>query len=274
MNKETSDSIKKKISLQIADYVKKHMEKPGITTKWGKPLVGFADAADPYIRALKEVIGPLHSTPADVLDEASIVIAYYVPFTIELAESNAKFGRLASPEWALAYEQTNAMFGPLNTHLIDFLEGMGYKAAVSKEASKFPRETLISNWSHRHFAYAAGLGTFGLNNMLITKSGCCGRYFTIVTNLDVIPDSPLSEELCLYKKNGSCGVCVKNCPVEALSTSEYRRQTCYSLLRENAERYTEFGSSYQDEADENAVSKGTQVCGKCITASPCAFWEV
>jgi epoxyqueuosine reductase QueG len=273
MNKEASDAIKNKISLQIADYVERHMEKPNISTKWGRPLVGFADAASPYILALQQIIGPLHKTPKDVLDDASIVIAYYVPFTTELAESNAKYGRLASPEWALAYEQTNAMFVHLNAHLIEFLESMGYKAAVAKDASKFPRDTLISNWSHRHFAYAAGLGTFGLNNMLITKSGCCGRYFTVVTNLDVIPDSPLTEELCLYKKDGSCKVCIDNCPVTALSTSEYDRWQCYSLLRENAEIYTEFSSSYQDDTEESTAIKGSQVCGKCITASPCAFWQ-
>jgi epoxyqueuosine reductase QueG len=109
--------------------------------------------------------------------------------------------------------------------------------------------------------------------MLITKSGCCGRYFTVVTNLDVIPDSPLTEELCLYKKDGSCKVCIDNCPVTALSTSEYDRWQCYSLLRENAEIYTEFSSSYQDDTEESTAIKGSQVCGKCITASPCAFWQ-
>jgi epoxyqueuosine reductase QueG len=273
MNKEASDAIKNKISLQIADYVERHMEKPNISTKWGKPLVGFADAASPYILALKEVVGPGHQTPADVLEDASIVIAYYVPFTTKLAKTNAEYGRLASLEWALAYEETNAMFVHLNAHLIEFLESMGYRAAVSKEATKFPLETLKSNWSHRHLAYAAGLGTFGLNNMLITKSGCCGRYSTVATNLDVIPDSPLTEELCLYKKDGSCKVCIDNCPVTALSTSEYDRWQCYSLLRENAEIYTEFSSSYQDDTEESTAIKGSQVCGKCITASPCAFWQ-
>lgn len=107
----------------------------------------------------------------------------------------------------MAYEQTNAMFGFLNAHLIKYLENIGYKAVVSKEALTFQQENLISNWSHRHFAYAAGFGTFRLNNMLITKNGCCG-------------------------------ICVKNCPTEALNVLGYERQKCYSLLRENAKIYT------------------------------------
>ena len=76
MRKETSDAIKKKITFEITGYIEKYMNKPGISTKWGKPLVGFADAASPYILALKEVVGPGHQTPADVLEDASIVIAY------------------------------------------------------------------------------------------------------------------------------------------------------------------------------------------------------
>lgn len=274
MNKETNDALKEKITLEICEFVKRYSDELNISTQWGTPLVGFAGASHPYILALNEIISPSHIMPAEVLGDALTIIAYYVPFTRELAKTNVRFGRLASPEWALAYEQTNAMFGFLNTHLIKYLENIGYKAAVSKEASTFHREKLISNWSQRHFAYAAGLGTFGLNNMLITKSGCCGRYSTLVTNLDVEPDSPLPEELCLFKQNGSCGICVKNCPMEALNVSGYERQKCYSLLRENAKIYTEFGSSYVNETGENANSEGSEVCGKCITASPCAFWRL
>lgn len=277
MNKERSDSIKQRIAFEIQDFIKRSSDDANLqngTAIWGVPLVGFADATHPYILALKKVISPSHSMPTDVVDDASIILAYYVPFTKELAKTNSKNERLASPEWALAYEQTNAMFDSLNTHLIECLKSIGYKAAVSKETLTFDRKRLISNWSHRHIAFAAGLGTFGLNNMLITRSGCCGRYFTIVTNLDVDPDEPLKEELCLYKKNGSCGICVNNCPAEALRFEGYDRQKCYSLLRENAEIYTQFGNSYVDDTNVNAEKEGSEVCGKCVTASPCAFWNI
>jgi epoxyqueuosine reductase QueG len=274
MNKEKSDALKEKIILGIRDFVKRYSDEFNISTKSGTPLVGFADASHPYILSLKEIIGPLHSFPTDVLDDAVTIIAYYVPFTNDLAKTNLKLRRLASPEWALAYEQTNKMFGSLNTFLIEYLANIGYTAAVSKEATTFHKENLISNWSQRHFAYTAGLGTFGLNNMLITKRGCCGRYSTVVTNLDVEPDAPLSEELCIFKKSGNCGICVKNCPMGAFSVLGYERQKCYSLLRENAKIYTEFGSSYVDEKGRDSNSEGSEVCGKCITSSPCAFWKL
>ncbi len=108
--------------------------------------------------------------------------------------------------------------------------------------------------------------------MLITKVGCCGRYNTIVTNLDVKADSPLKEELCLYKKNGSCGICVKHCPSGALTLDGYDRHKCYIVLRKNGELYTEFGSSYTDESGDDPNSVGSEVCGKCVVNTPCTFF--
>lgn len=268
------NEMKEAIRNEIIEFVKKYEEKTGINTEWGTPLVGFADARHPAILALKEVISSAHQLPTETLPDASAVIAYYVPFTRELAKINTEYGRLAAPEWAESYEQTNTMFGVLNQHLIGFLEGLGFKGAVSKEASTFNQEKLISNWSQRHFAYAAGLGTFGINNMLITKSGCCGRYSTVVTNLPLEPDQPIDKEICLYKKNGSCGICVRNCPTGALTVSDFNRYACYELCQENAAIYTNFGSSYLEEAGDAANSAGSDVCGKCITASPCAFWKL
>lgn len=110
--------------------------------------------------------------------------------------------------------------------------------------------------------------------MLITKSGCSGRFYTIVTNLDIVPDNPIEKELCIYKKNGSCKICIKNCPVGALSEAGYDRKKCYSMLRENAAIYTEFGSSYLDETGEKSNRMGSDVCGKCVTSSPCAYFNM
>lgn len=270
MNKEKSDSLKQKIRREVIDFVAGYAKEYSVATKWETPMTGFADAAHPNIRVLKEIVSPTHNMPEDVLPDARVVLSYYIPFTRELAKTNAEAGRLAAPEWALAYEETNAMFVFLNAHLIAFLEELGYRAAVPQASKTFDWEKLKSDWSQRHMAYAAGLGTFGVNNMLITKNGCCGRYNSIVTNLDVEPDAPLAEELCLYKKNGSCLVCVKNCPVGALTTTGYNRKICYALTEENAAIHTEFGSSYQDGKSNNPGNTGSHVCAKCVTASPCA----
>lgn len=234
------------------------------TTKWGSPLVGFADA-ERTAEFTSEAI-PGHGKPSDVIENATIVVAYFVPFLKEMADTNKVRG-LASEEWALAYEETNEMLGAINEHLIKTLGELGYRAAVHPESKKFDRDRVISSWSHRHIAYMAGLGTFGMNNMLITEKGCCGRYSTLVTDLDVIPDEPLDDELCIYKKSGNCGACMANCPSGALTATGFDRYKCYKVCLDNAAVHTAFGSSYAD--DGEAV--GSEVCGKCVAGMPCAF---
>ncbi len=247
---------------------------------WGKPLVGFAKEDHPYIQSLKQIIGPDHQLPKEVMPQAETVIAYYVPFLPWVAQSNQQLiceeaGKpafaLASAGWALAYERTNAMMGQLNQVLIKRLKERGFQGAVSPQTAFFDREKLISNWSHRHFAYAAGLGTFGLNHMLISRSGCCGRYGSLVTDLPVQGDPMIKEPWCLYQKNGSCGVCVSHCLSGALTRKGYDRTRCYAVLRKNAAVYDQFGTSYETEEENDPELGGSEVCGKCVTGLPCSF---
>jgi epoxyqueuosine reductase QueG len=265
--------MKEKITEMIENFINEYEHQENVSTKWGKPLIGFADANHSYILEFKDLITSGHKLPKDVIVGASIVIVYFIPFTKELSDTNKNSGDIASPEWALAYEETNALFVHLNQYLIEELREMGYHAGVSPEALTFDQNSLKSNWSHRHFAKAAGLGTFGINNMLITKIGCCGRYSSIVTDIDVEPDIPSDEEYCFYKKNGSCGICVKSCPSGALTLNGYDRQKCYQVCKKNAELYQEFGNSYTDETGKKSSSIGSEVCGKCVVNMPCSFFQ-
>lgn len=258
--------MKDRINRWISEFIAEYSKQSEISTEWGEPIVGFADAYSPYIQNLPELISSSHGLPQDIMEDAASVIAYFVPFTRALAKSNNNGGEYASQQWADAYEQTNAMFGRLNLYIIDRLSEYGYRGAMHPAAGTFDHDKLISDWSFRHFAYAAGLGTFGINNMLITPKGCCGRYNTIVTNLDVAADKPMERELCLYKANGSCGICMKNCPTQAISEDGYDRHKCYEILCKNAEIYRVEDNSYEG-------SNGSEVCGKCVTGSPCAFWN-
>ncbi len=270
LREEKGEAMKETIKRMIGDFVQNYEKRPDVTARWGAPLIGFADANHPDILNLKNIIAPTHKLPSEILQGAKIVIAYFVPFTKELAFTNRHDGEIASPEWALAYEETNAMFRDLNEYLIGDLKDKGYDASITPEAYTFDRDKLISNWSQRHFARAAGLGTFGINNLLITKKGCCGRYGTVVTNLDVEPDAPVEAEYCIYKKNGRCGACFIRCPSGALTPQGYDRKKCYDVLRKNGERYTEYGSSY-DATEGEGDTGGSEVCGKCVTNVPCAF---
>lgn len=257
MSCEMKKYIRDIIEKFIRDYEK------NTVTKWGSPIVGFAQASK--VTEMASQIMDNHGVPEDVMEDASIVIAYFVPFEKSMADTN-KLRGAASAEWAQAYEETNVMLGEINNHLIIVLGEKGWKAAVHPGAGSFDREKLISDWSHRHIAYLAGLGSFGVNNMLITDKGCCGRYSSVVTNLQSEPDVPEKTELCRYKKDGSCGVCMKVCPSGALTPEGFDRHKCYEICMKNAAVYTEFGNSYN--TGENV---GSEVCGKCIAGMPCAF---
>ena len=264
-------NMKKAVCRHVEEFVADYQKKLDRLI-WRTPLTGFADASHPYIKNLKKLIGPEHLLPEDVLPGATVVVACFVPFSEELAGTNRLENPYASEEWAKAYEVTNAMLKELNQSLIDFIAGYGFQGAVTPEAFTFDQKKLKSNWSHRHLAYAAGLGTFGINNMLLTRAGGCGRYTTVVTDLEVEPDSVCEEELCLYKKDGSCGVCVHHCPARALTVEGYDRKKCYEVLRMNAQRYTQFGTSYVNEKGK-ANSGGSEVCGKCVVYTPCTSWK-
>ena len=197
--------MKQQIEELIKTYLSDYQNREEIATSYGEPLVGFADAWHPYIQNLPRLISASHELPQNVLPDAKTIIAYYIPFTKDLAKTNRTDGITASPEWARAYEETNALFVELNEEIIRFIQEKAGHAGITPKATTFYQSSLVSDWSHRHIAYAAGLGTFGLNNMLLTRHGCCGRFSTVITNLDLKTGQPLEEDYCLYKKNGTCG---------------------------------------------------------------------
>lgn len=252
----------------IVNFVKEYENSGKIITKYRTPLVGFANANHPDILNIREVTFEGHLMPSDVLENPTVIIAYFIPFKKETADSN-KDGKISSKEWMIAYQETNEMFIKINNYLINKIEEMGYRASVCEDASKFESDILKSKWSHRHIAKVAGLGTFGMNNMLITEQGCCGRYYTIVTDLPIEADEPLREEYCLYKKDGSCGVCVQRCFSGALDFEGYDRFKCFETCMRTYDKYENI---YGDkEYIVGSPRGGSRVCGKCVVSLPCTF---
>ena len=70
------------------------------------PLVGFAAADDPLFARLKEIVGPEHVHPTDILPEAKTVVAFFIPFAKKVVLSNRKSSAVAA-EWARAYLEAN-----------------------------------------------------------------------------------------------------------------------------------------------------------------------
>ncbi|MBN2429752.1 MAG: epoxyqueuosine reductase [Deltaproteobacteria bacterium] len=246
---------KETIRTEIQHYLSQYQSSQQVTTRWKTPLVGFASAADPLFLKFKKVVAPTHLLPGDLLPDARTIIAFFMPFQESIVASNLP-GRLASPEWAKAYVDTNELIQNLGQHLRRFLENYGHAAYATPATHNFDPKILLSDWSHRHIAFAAGLGRFGLNNMLITEKGCCGRIGSLITTLALKPDTRTDGEACLFKHNGSCRKCLSRCVSGALSSTEFKRHACYDILLENEQKHKAFGT--------------TDVCGKCLVGLPCS----
>lgn len=246
------DKIKNLINKFLVEYEKQD----NIKSSWRTPIVKFLSVEDEGLLKLKEIISPTHASPKDFLEDAKTIISYFIPFSKEIVESN-KGERESSREWAIAYVETNELIKQLNIYINNELSKLGYNSTIIPATHNFDEKKLISDWSHRHIAYLAGLGSFGLNNMLITEKGCCGRVGSIITNLKISSDKQVLKERCLYKVKGICKACVDKCVNDALKIDGFDRHKCYEMCLINAESHKEYGL--------------TDVCGKCLVGLPCSI---
>ena len=250
---EFTRAVTQALLQEMEAFLAQYRRETGIETDWKTPLLGFADVDHPYIRSLRELISPTHYLPEEILPGARTILSYFVPFQEDIGRGNIA-GDVPSLTWTRAYTETNRMFQRMNGHLQQAIESWGYRAASPENIGSLGPDRIYSNWSQRHIAYAAGLGTFGMNNMLITQDGCCGRFYSLVTELPVLPGEPQKRENCLYKREGKCGACIRRCPVGALSAERpFDRARCREQLCVHEAAY------------------GERVCGKCTVGMPCTF---
>ena len=246
----------------ILNAILSYEKEKGISDMWKKPpLTAVLSANHPQLYTLWKIVSPDHFLPEEILKGAKSIVVYFIPFENRIIESNLT-GDEASPDWAEAYVQTNNLFEYINAKIALYLDKSGFATGIIKPV--YNDKTLVSRWSHRHIAWLAGMGTFGLNNMLITSKGCCGRISSFVTNADCIEldipllgDSALQSEKCLDKRKGRCGVCRRKCPAGAYDAQgNFSRHKCYELCLKNGKNYKYLGKA--------------EVCGKCLVGLPCS----
>lgn len=236
------------------------------------PLVGFAAADDPIFTDYKLLIGDFHLTPGELASTNGgswlprTVICWVLPITEAIRRSNRSQTLYPSRLWAQTRSHGEAFNASLRRHLVDFLLSAGFDALAPQlhSAWKEYAETPVgraSSWSERHAAYAAGLGTFSLNDALITPRGIAHRCGSVITALSVEPSGRnfldhLSN--CLFHRDGTCGACIGRCPVGALSKNGHDKAICCAYVYEAIPK--EKSSLY------NLTHTG---CGLCQTNVPC-----
>lgn len=247
--------MKEKLEIIIKQFVQEYSQRKDVNSKWKEPLIAYADPMDERFHELREIVSPSHGLPKDLLPEAKTVVAYFIPFEDYIIKSNIE-GRECSKAWGQAYVETNKLILDLNTYIKDELNKLGYKSNIIPATHNFDVKKLISDWSHRHVAYIAGLGSFGLNNMLITEKGTCGRVGTFITDLKIEPTKRNNIENCLYKYANVCKKCVDRCVNDALKIDYFDRHKCYEMCLYNDNFHSDIGL--------------VDVCGKCLVNVPCS----
>jgi epoxyqueuosine reductase QueG len=250
------NEIIKTINSTISNYGKINQ----INNIWDEPIIEIISVKNEKLEELKRTVSSEHFMPYNILPDAKSIIIFFIPFQEDIIKSNIN-GTKASKEWAAAYVKTNDLIKVINNKIEELMESNGYKTGKIPATHNFNEKTLISNWSHRHIAYIAGIGTFGINNMLITKKGCCGRLGSIIINYELENYQQICEtrEKCLNKLDGSCGICRKRCIVNAYKNNNFNKNECYKQCLKNVRYNKEIG--YAD------------VCGKCLVGLPCSLKE-
>ena len=249
--------------VELADLIREtiiyEVENRECITSYRDPIVGFVAASDPGFSNLSQWMQFRHLMPAELLQGARSVVCFYLPFAPEIATANLRQREQVAREWAVAYHDTNTLIGRITFRLIEVLGQYGVRAAAEPATGNFDRKELRSHWSHKSIAVLAGIGSFGLHQLVITDAGCTGRFGSLVIDADLPIDKPVQKERCEYYAFGTCLSCIFGCPVDALAESEpIDRQACWDLCLKNADAFLDIGPEVQS-------------CGKCAVVGPCAL---
>lgn len=266
--------MKAAIEAKVAEIVASHpmnRQEDG-ESYFQPPIFGHSRGDDPIFTELKTVIGPHHMTPAEAFNAVhgqSPKVCSVVSWALPASEATLKDqrGQESAPcrRWSRTRDFGQQFINELSRETVDWLAGEGVRAVapfISPSFSMWHDEKLgwASNWSERHAAYAGGLGTFSLNDALITRKGISHRLGSVVVELDLEPE-PRNQELrgyCLFAMKGTCGACIKRCPAGALSEAGHDRDKCYDYC-------------YKTLPPLVADGYGVKItgCGLCQSKVPC-----
>lgn len=246
---------------------------------YDEPIIGFASADDQLFEEYKKIIDTEHLTPKEAFEisfgegsyKGGTIISIVLPISEKIRKSNGLQKEWPSKEWTLLRTFGDEVFIRLLAGFLEeCLRQRDCRAIVPSMAEWHKIYRIASgptsNWSERHVAYAAGNGTFSINDGFITEKGIAVRLISVITDLVLEPNARTAKnhvENCLLCSKGICGACIKRCPVNAITEKGHDKLKCYQYV-------------YGEESRKLAEARGTSPkagggCGLCQTNVPCEY---
>jgi len=243
---------------------------------WAEPQLAYARGDDPLFAQIKSDIGPFYWTPQEAfrlaypdaqVDPSELaVICYVLPQTEATRLDQRAATDVPAERWARSRFHGEEFNCALRLHLADTLTQAGYAAVAPERLDGFDyrqseRFGIASNWSERHTAWIAGLGTFGLSDGLITRVGKAVRFGSVVVKMDLeATPRPYAghQDWCLWYAKGTCGVCMQRCPADAINEAGHDKPKCFDYIRNVTTPYV-----------RDNYGTGATPCGLCQVKIPC-----
>ena len=273
------NNLGKWIEMVIKDFINKSPEntlKNAANEKaWADPLVGFSRGDDPLYQEYKQHVGAFHFTPLEIFSKTFprvqvtadqlTIISWVLPQTDQSKADLRQETVNPSESWARARIFGEEVNVKLRQHVVATLQESGIEAVAPMlspfwEWKNSERYGFASTWSERHAAYAAGLGTFGLCDGLITAKGKAMRCGSVVARIQVPPTSrPYKDHhaYCLFFSRGICKKCIPRCPAGAVSEAGHDKIKCRAYVQKTA-KYVKDNFGFDGYG-----------CGFCQTGVPC-----
>jgi epoxyqueuosine reductase QueG len=186
----------------------------GKCTELDIPLVGFASAKNWDMPPFEPWV-PQQFRPQAIWPEVKSVIVIGIPVNLPIIET------APSIWYHELYRTVNTLLDTNAFRIATFLNDQNFPSVNLPRdgygSITVLKEKPVAFFSHRHAAFLAGLGTFGINNMLLTPQfGPRVRFTSIFTTAQISPDPVMEENLCV-----KCMRCVNACPVKAIKGADY-----------------------------------------------------
>jgi epoxyqueuosine reductase len=246
------------------------------TRMYDAPIVAVAAAGDAMFSRLKQVIGPFYWTPQEAMSLAAptatavSVICWCLPISAAARAANQREKQLPARAWSYVRTFGEELNNRLRSGMEQRLRALGFAAVAPAVLSQNtiaerPPAGLCSCWSERHTAFVAGLGTFGLSGGLITVRGIAHRLGSVVTDAKLAATArPYGDDpfaWCLRLKDGTCGACIRRCPVNSIGEDLARRDKLV------CQRY--YAETIKAQRADLFRWSGHYGCGLCQTGVPC-----